>query len=336
MEYRKLGNAGVKVSPICLGTMNFGDRTDFATAEQIVKSAFDAGINFIDTADAYVKGESERIVGKLIAANREHWVLATKVANPMGTGPNDNGLSRKHIMQAIDDSLTRLDTDYVDIYYLHFDSAEFNLAEALEAMADLVACGKVHYVGLSNFRGWRIAVAAELCRSEGFAVPAVCQPYYNAMNRMPEVEVLPACANYGMGIVPYSPLARGMLTGKYKPGMAPPEESRAALKDKRMMETEFREESMAMAQTIVKHAEKRGMTGGQFAINWVLNNGLVTSALAGPRTMAHWTEYLGALALPFNAEDEALIDGLVKPGHPSTPGYSDPRYPFFGRLPRTG
>jgi aryl-alcohol dehydrogenase-like predicted oxidoreductase len=333
MEYRKLGSAAVKVSPICLGTMNFGDRTDFATAEQIVKSAFDAGINFIDTADAYAKGESERITGKLIASNREHWVLATKVANPTGSGPNDKGLSRKHIMQAIDDSLTRLDTDYVDIYYLHFDDAESNLAEALETMADLVASGAVHYVGLSNYRGWRIAAAMELCRQEGFPLPAVCQPYYNAMNRMPEVEILPACAHYGLGVVPYSPLARGILTGKYQPGSPPPAESRAAVKDKRMMETEFREESMVMAQTIVKHAKARGMTGGQFAINWVLNNRIVTSALAGPRTLAHWNEYLGALSHPFAAEDEALIDSLVRPGHPSTPGYSDPRYPFYGRLP---
>ncbi len=171
MEYRKLGQAAVRVSPICLGTMNFGDRTDFAEAEKIVKSAFDAGINFIDTADVYVKGESERMVGKLIAREREHWVLATKVANATGKGPNESGFSRKHIMRAIDESLARLDTDYVDIYYLHFDDTAGNLAEALEAMADIVACGKAHYVGLSNFRGWRIAAAAELCRQEGFPVP---------------------------------------------------------------------------------------------------------------------------------------------------------------------
>lgn len=335
MEYRKLGGASVKVSPICLGTMNFGDRTDFATAGEIVASAFDAGINFIDTADVYVKGESERIVGKLIAKQREHWVLATKVANTMGKGPNETGHSRKHIMHAIEESLRRLDTDYVDIYYLHFDDEDANLAEALEAMADLVACGKVHYVGLSNFRGWRIAAAMELCRSEGFALPAVCQPYYNAMNRMPEIEILPACDYYDLGIVPYSPLARGILTGKYRPGDAPPEDSRAGRKDKRMLETEFRKESMVMAQTIVGHAKSRGMTGGQFAINWVLNNSLVTSALAGPRTLEHWNEYLGALAHPFTAEDEALVDSLVPAGHPSTPGYNDPRYPFFGRLPRT-
>jgi aryl-alcohol dehydrogenase-like predicted oxidoreductase len=335
MQYRKLGSAAVKVSPICLGTMNFGDRTDFGAAEQIVKSAFEAGVNFIDTADVYVKGESERIVGKLISPQREHWVLATKVANAMGKGPNESGFSRKYIMHAVDGSLTRLDTDYIDIYYLHFDDPDANLAEALEAMADLVACGKIHYVGLSNFRGWRIAVAMELCRSEGFALPIVCQPYYNAMNRMPEVEILPACAYYDLGVVPYSPLARGMLTGKYRSGAAPPADSRAGLKDKRMMETEFREESMVMAQTIVDHAGKRGMTGGQFAINWVLNNRLVTSALAGPRTLAHWTEYLDALAHQFSAEDEALVDSLVPPGHPSTPGYNDPRYPFVGRLPGT-
>jgi aryl-alcohol dehydrogenase-like predicted oxidoreductase len=336
LEYRKLGGAAVKVSPICLGTMNFGDRTDFATAEQIVKSAFDAGINFIDTADVYVKGESERTVGKLIAKEREHWVLATKVANPMGKGPNDTGLSRKYIMRAIDDSLKRLATDYIDIYYLHHDDPDANLAETFEAMADLVACGKIHYVGLSNFRGWRIAAAMELCRSEGFALPVVCQPYYNAMNRMPEVEVLPACHHYELGVVPYSPLARGILTGKYRPGDVPPGDSRAGRKDKRMMETEFREESMVMAQTIVGHAQAHDMTGGQFAINWVLNNSIVTSALAGPRTLAHWTEYLDALTHPFTAKDEALIDSLVPPGHPSTPGYSDPRYPFYGRLPRTG
>ena len=335
MEYRKLGASSVKVSPICLGTMNFGDRTDFAAAEQIVNAAFDAGINFIDTADVYVKGESERIVGKLVKKHREHWVLATKVANAMGSEPNESGLSRKHIMRSADASLARLDTDYIDVYYLHYDDPEANLAEAFEALADLVAGGKVHYVGLSNFRGWRIAQAMELCRSEGFTAPAMCQPYYNAMNRMPEVEILPACHHYGLGIVPYSPLARGMLTGKYKPGDAPPEDSRAGRKDKRMLETEFRKESMVMAQTIVEHAKTRGMTGGQFAINWVLNNRLVTSALAGPRTLDHWTEYVDALNHPFSAEDEALVDSLVPPGHASTPGYNDPRYPFYGRLPLT-
>jgi len=171
-----------------------------------------------------------------------------------------------------------------------------------------------------------------LCDRLGVPRPVVCQPYYNAMNRMPEVEVIPASVAFGLGVVSYSPLARGVLTGKYTPGAEPPAESRAARKDKRMLQTEFREESMVMAQTIRAHAEKRGMTGGQFALNWTLNNRAVSSVLAGPRTIDQWSEYLGALEHAFNAEDEALIDGLVAPGHPSTPGYSDPKYPISGRL----
>jgi len=164
--------------------------------------------------------------------------------------------------------------------------------------------------------------------------PVVCQPYYNAMNRQPETELLPACAHYGLGIVPYSPLARGVLTGKYQPGQTPPQESRAGRKDRRIMETEFREESLVMAQQIKAHAEKRGMTAAQFALNWVRNNALVTSVLAGPRTEEQWQEYLGALAFKLTDEDEALIDGLVKPGHPSTPGYNDPKFPMLGRVAR--
>jgi aryl-alcohol dehydrogenase (NADP+) len=164
--------------------------------------------------------------------------------------------------------------------------------------------------------------------------PVVCQPNYNAMNRQPETELLPACAHYGLGVVPYSPLARGVLTGKYLPGQTPPQESRAGRKDRRIMETEFREESLVMAQQIKAHAEKRGMTAAQFALNWVRNNALVTSVLAGPRTEEQWQEYLGALAFKFTDEDEALIDGLVKPGHPSTPGFNDPKFPMLGRIAR--
>jgi aryl-alcohol dehydrogenase (NADP+) len=331
MEYRNLGNSGIKVSPICLGTMTFGERTDAAEAGRIVASARTAGINFIDTADAYAKGESERVTGKLIAGDRNHWVLATKVGNFMGTGPNDGGLSRGWMMRAIDASLQRLNTDWIDVYYFHLDDSSTPIAESLIAMADIIAAGKVRYFGVSNYRAWRIAQIAELCDQLGVPVPIVCQPYYNAMNRMPETEVLPACANYGLGVVPYSPLARGVLTGKYAPGQAPAADTRAGRKDKRMMETEFREESMAMAQRFKAHAETRGMSAGQFALNWVLNNRLVTSVLAGPRTFDQWTEYLGALGHRFSAEDEALVDSMVRSGHPSTPGYNDPRYPVAGR-----
>ena len=331
MEYRNLGNSGLKVSPVCLGTMTFGDRTDAAEAGRIVASARAAGVNFIDTADAYAKGESERITGKLIAAEREQWVLATKLGNFIGKGPNDGGLSRAWMMRAVDASLERLNTDWIDIYYFHLDDPTTPIEESLTAMAEIIAAGKVRYFGVSNYRAWRIAQIAELCARLGVPAPIVCQPYYNAMNRMPETEVLPACANYGLGVVPYSPLARGMLTGKYAPGQAPAADTRAGHKDKRMMETEFREESMVMAQKLKAHAEQRGMRAGQFALNWVLNNRLVTSVLAGPRTLAQWTEYLGALVHRFSAEDEALVDSMVKSGHPSTPGYNDPKYPIIGR-----
>jgi aryl-alcohol dehydrogenase (NADP+) len=334
MEYRYLGRSGLKVSPLCLGTMMFGDRTDAKEAQRIVGSARDAGVNFVDTADQYAKGESERVLGQLLAGERDRWVLATKVGNPMGDGPNEVGLSRKWIMQACDASLDRLGTDYVDIYYLHLDYPDIPLEEMVDAMADLIRAGKIRYFGVSNFRGWRIAEMMHLCRAGGVPKPVVCQPYYNALNRQPEVEILPACSNYGIGVTPYSPIARGVLTGKYKLGEAPPPESRAGRKDKRMMETEFREESLAIAEKFKSHAAKKGLTSGQFAFAWVLSNRIVDSVIGGPRTLEQWTEYYGALDYVLDEEDEAFVDSLVRPGHPSTPGYNDPRYPLAGRIPR--
>ncbi|MFZ1907771.1 MAG: aldo/keto reductase, partial [Burkholderiales bacterium] len=201
MEYRRLGRSGLKVSVLCLGAMMFGDRTDEAEAGRIVASAREAGINFIDTADAYAKGESERILGRLIAADRERWVVATKVGNTGAPPPDDADLSRRHVMRAIDASLGRLGTDYVDLYYLHVDDAGTPLEETVATMGDLVRAGKIRYWGVSNFRGWRIAEAALLADRIGVPRPAVCQPYYNAVNRMPEVEVLPACEHFGLGVV---------------------------------------------------------------------------------------------------------------------------------------
>ena len=219
MEYRKLGNSGVEVSVLCLGTMMFGDRTNETEAARILGAAEEAGVNFIDTADQYAKGESERVVGRLIAEKRDKWVLATKGGNRMGDGPNRSGLGRRWLMQALDESLQRLGTDYIDLYYLHRDFDDAPLEETVRAMDDIVRSGKARYFGLSNFRGWRIAEVVHLCRAHNIAPPVVCQPYYNAMNRQPEVEILPACRYYGLGVVPYSPLARGVLTAKYAPGV---------------------------------------------------------------------------------------------------------------------
>ena len=332
MDYRNLGHSGLKVSPLCLGTMMFGEPTDDAEAGRIVASAREAGINFIDTADVYAKSVSERIVGRLIARDRDHWGLATKVGNPVGEGPNQRGTGRKRLLAAIDQSLERLGTDYVDVYYLHKDFADTPLEETVGAMGDIVASGKARFFGVSNFRGWRIAEVVRICTEMGIARPVVCQPYYNAMNRQPEAEILPACHHYGIGVVPYSPLARGVLVGKYRPGEAPAPDTRAGRKDRRMMETEFRAESLEMAQTLKAHAEAKGLTATQFALAWVLANRIVTSVIAGPRTLEQWEPYLGALGKPWDAADEALVDSLVKTGHPSTPGYNDPAYPLTGRL----
>jgi aryl-alcohol dehydrogenase (NADP+) len=206
----------------------------------------------------------------------------------------------------------------------------------VQAMADLIRAGKVRYFGISNFRGWRTAEIVNACIRLGLPRPIASQPYYNLLNRLPENEILPACANYGLGVVPYSPIARGVLTGKYQPGAEPDASSRAGRKDRRMMETEFRAESLEIAQRIKAHAEAKGLSAGHFAINWVLNNRIVTSVIGGPRTLEQWNDYIAAIGKPFDAEDEALVDSLVKTGHPSTPGYNDPSYPIRGRVPRTG
>ena len=336
MEYRALGRSGLKVSTLCLGTMMFGGATDEPTSARIIAKARDQGVNFLDTADQYNNGKSEEIVGRAIRSERDRWVVATKLANPMGPGPNEVGLSRKWVLQAAEASLRRLGTDYIDVYYLHKEDHVAPLAETVRALADLVREGKVRYIGVSNYRSWRMAEICNLCDRVGIDRPVVSQPYYNAMNRMPEVEQLPAAAYYGLGIVPYSPLARGVLTGKYSPEAPPPAETRAGRSDKRIMQTEWRPESLRIAQVLKRHAEGRGITAGQFAVAWVLNNALVTGTIGGPRTEAQWDDYIGALAYKFTSEDEALVDGLVTAGHPSTPGYNDPAYPLEGRVPRTG
>ncbi len=314
--------------------MMFGGATTEADAARIIARARDQGVNFIDTADVYTDGESERIVGRAIAEHRSWWVLATKLANPTEPGPNGAGLSRRYAFSAVDASLRRLGTDVIDVLYLHKEDHGTPLEEVVGAMADLLRAGRIRYFGVSNHRSWRVAEIARLCDLAGIGRPVVSQPYYNALNRMPEVEHLPACAHLGLGVFPYSPLARGVLTGKYAPGVPPQQGTRAGRQDKRMLETEWREESLHAAQAISEHARSRGITPGQFATAWVLNNALVTGAIAGPRTMEQWDDYVGALDYRFTAEDEALVDRLVTPGHPSTPGYNDPAYPLEGRVPR--
>jgi aryl-alcohol dehydrogenase-like predicted oxidoreductase len=302
-----------------------------------VDHAADHGVNVIDTADTYVNGLSEQITGRAIAAKRNYWVLATKVAVPIpGEGPNRRGLSRKWIMEEVEVSLKRLGTDFIDILYLHREDLLTPLEETVRALGDLQRSGKIRYFGLSNFKAWRIARVCDICDSEGIDRPVVNQPVYHALNRTIEVEVLPACADLGLGVFPYSPNARGILSGKYAPGAAPPEGSRASLAGdhslkKRMMESEFRPENIRAADVIAAHARKRGIDPTAFAVAWVLANPTVTGTIAGPRTMDQWESYLAAFNMEWTAEDEAVVDALVPPGTTAVPQFSDPAYPVEGR-----
>lgn len=331
MDYRYLGRSALKVSPLCLGAMMFGGETDEATSKRIIDKAFDQGVNFIDTADVYHAGRSEEIVGRALGERRDNWVVATKFGYPTTQGPNEQGQSRKWIIQSVESSLKRLGTDYIDILYFHRALLDAPLEEGVRAIGDLIRQGKVRYFGLSNFRGWRIAEIVRLADQLGIDRPVASEPLYNMVDRTAEVEQLPAAAHYGIGVVPYSPLARGVLTGKYALDSAPPPDSRAGRGDKRIQQTEWRPESLAIAQQVAAHAAACGTTSIAFALAWVLQNKLVSSTIAGPRTEAHWDSYVQALNVQLGPEDEKFVDSLVPPGHASTPGYTDPGYPIEGR-----
>jgi aryl-alcohol dehydrogenase-like predicted oxidoreductase len=331
MQYRRLGKSPLKVSTLCLGTMMFADQTDAKVAGEIVSHAREQGVNFIDTADVYSKGESEKMVGALLKGQRHDWILATKLGNKMSDRPNEMGYSRAWVQRACDASLQRLATDHIDIYYLHRDFNGMDLEEPLRAIDGLLTAGKIRYWGISNFRGWRVAEVVHTAKALNVAPPVVCQPYYNLLNRMPEVELLPACAHHGIGVVPYSPIARGVLSGKYAPGAKPAEGTRAGRGDRRMLETEFRDESLRVAQELKAHCAGKGVSLSHFATAWVLAHRAVSSVIAGPRTFEQWTDYLPATDVDVNAADEVFVDSLVRPGHPSTPGYSDPAYPMEAR-----
>jgi aryl-alcohol dehydrogenase-like predicted oxidoreductase len=349
----RLGRSGLTVSRLCLGTMQFGSRMEEADAKRMVAHAADHGVNFIDTADTYVSGKSEEIVGRIIASNRPAWVLATKVATPSPqAGVNRRGLSRKWIIEEVHASLKRLSTDFIDILYLHKEDILTPLEETVRALADLQRSGAIRYFGLSNYRAWRIARVCEICDDMNIDRPVVYQPVYHALNRQIEIEVLPACREYGLGVFPYSPNARGVLSGKYAEGVAPPEGSRAATKAdtlkgetrpealaaanvlyKRMMNSEFQPANLAAAAKIAERAKQRGLDPTAYAIAFVLANPNVTGAIAGPRTLEQWEAYIKAFDVEWTKDDEALVDSLVPPGGTAVPNYQDPMYPIEGRAP---
>lgn len=336
MKYRQVGNSGIQVSVTCLGAMLFGKHVDMATAGRMADMARAAGVNFIDTAYSYQDGESEKVVGTILKPDRNRWILASKVGSRFAGASNESGLGRRRILSAIAITLSRLQTDHLDIYYCHQDDRETPLEETVGVMGELIRAGKIRHFGLSNHAAWRVAHIHGLCGQLGVPPPVICQPYYNLLNRTPEVELLPACDFFSIGVAPYSPIARGVLSGKYQGGSVVPADSRVARGDRSIMQTEYRAESLVIAQKIKAYAEGKGLTCAQFSYAWALNSRPVCAAVSGPRTLEQWQEYISAAEYELTAEDEQFVDGLVPPGHPSTHGYTDPRYPMTGRLSRSG
>lgn len=331
MEYRLLGSTGVRVSPLCLGTMMFGGQTNEQDSTEIIHKALDHGINFLDTADMYNKGESERVVGRAIRERRDHVVLATKGRQPMGDGPNERGASRLHLMAALDASLKRLDTDYIDVYYTHAPDEDTPIEETLRALDDMVRSGRVRYAACSNFRAWRLMEALWTSDRQNLTRFACVQPLYNLVNRDIEVELLPVCQEYGIGVVSYSPLARGILTGKYAPGQQPGADTRAGRADPRMLQAEWRDASLQVAQQLSDHCASKGVQTSQFALAWCLANPIISSIILGPRTMSQFDDNLASLSVEITQEDEAKVDSLVPPGEHSGHGFQDSAYPITGR-----
>ncbi len=320
MEYRSLGRTGVMVTPLCLGAMNFGGPTDEADSIAIINRALDGGINFIDTANVYNGGESERIVGKALAENgkRDAIVLATKVHGGMGPGINDRGNSRYHIIRACEDSLRRLQTDHIDLYQLHRPDLVVPQDETLRAFDDLVRAGKVRYIGCSTHPAWMVMEALAISEKMGFARYISEQPPYNLLDRRIENELVPLCQKHGLALLPWSPLAGGILSGKYAQAMldsgAYPEGSRAE-RSGAMFRDRVTRRAVEVAVQLKAMAEERGMTTTQFALLWVKDQPGITSPIIGPRTMAHLEDALPVLEMTLNPADAPLFDALVHPGN---------------------
>lgn len=332
MHYRLLGKTGIELSTLTLGTMMFGGQTGEEESIRIIHKAIDSGINSLDTANIYNAGESEKVVGKALLGKRDDVILATKARVTTGPGTNRAGGSRRHLIAELEKSLKRLQTDYVDLFYLHAPDDKTEIEETLRAMDDLVRSGKTRYIACSNFRGWQLAEAVGISRELNLYSFCATQPRYNLVNRDAEVELFPCCRKMNIGVISYSPLARGILTGKYLPGKPFPEGSRAARDDKRMKESELREESLEIAGKVTEYASKKGVTASQFSIAWVVANPNLTSVILGPRTMEQFEDNLLASNYQWTKEDESFVDGLVPPGDHTGKGFQDSAYPITGRL----
>jgi len=331
MNYQNFGTTGVQVSPLCLGTMLFGSTCSEKDAINITHRAINDGINIFDTANGYNKGLSEEILGKAIIEKRNDIFLVTKVNASMGSGPNDKGLTRYHIINEVENSLKRLGTDHIDLYFLHRRDPNTPLEESISAMDYLVNQGKIRYIGISNHKAWEICSATMFSQLNNMASISAVQDLYNIVDRDVEVELLPFCDEFGMAVMAYSPLARGMLTGKYGIDKPIPIDSRAGRGDQRMLESGMREHSMKVASSLRNIANKYNKTISQLAVNWVIDNPIVSTSIIGPRTMQQYDDNLGALDWRLELDDLKEIDRLVPLGEHTGFGFNDPMNPVVGR-----
>ena len=293
MEYRRLGRAGLKVSEICLGTMTFGNGADQAEASRMVSAALDAGVNFFDTANSYVGGVSESMLGEALKGRRQNAVIASKVFNPMGGGPNDSGMSRLHIKQQVEASLRRLQTDYIDVYYIHHVDVQTPLEEMLSAFDDLVRQGKILYTACSNYEAWRLVEALWLSQANGWVRFDAYQPQYSLVVRDIDEEIVPACEAKGLGVVVWSPLAGGYLAGKYKPGDLKTEGTRSA-EGWGFNSRLFAPNHADILQGLLDTAREINRSPAQTALRWVMDQPFITSAIVGARNTQQLGETLAA------------------------------------------
>ncbi|MDQ2859261.1 MAG: aldo/keto reductase [Pseudomonadota bacterium] len=319
MDYVRLGTSGLKVSRLCLGCMTYGSSKwrpwvlDEEASLPFFKAGLEAGINFFDTADMYSVGESERVTGKALKhyARRDEVVIATKVFNPMGEGPNDRGLSRKHILAAIDASLSRLNVDYVDLYQIHRFDPDTPIEETLEALNDVVRAGKARYIGASSMYAWQFMKMLSVSRANGWTPFVSMQPQYNLVYREEEREMLPLCRDQGIGVIPWSPLARGFLAGgRPKPGEGETERARSDEFSPRLY---YREADHAVVGAVETVAKARGVSNTQVALAWVLRNPAITAPIVGASKAHHLDDAVAALSLKLTAEEVKTLEKPYKP-----------------------
>jgi aryl-alcohol dehydrogenase-like predicted oxidoreductase len=325
MQYRSLGRTGTRVSELCLGCMMFGGRTDEAASFDIIDRAIDSGINFIDTANVYSRGASEEVVGKAFKRNgqRDSVVLATKVHGRMDDkDPNAAGNHRRHVIEQCEGSLRRLQTDHIDLYQIHRPDSQIPIDETLRALDDLIRTGKVLYAGTSTFAAWQVVESLWTSKELGLNRFVTEQPPYHLLDRRIERELIPVAQTYGLALIPWSPLAGGFLTGKYRRGEVSPEGSRYGLEPRRMRRNHFTEEAFAVVEAVEAIATEKGCTLGQVALAWSKEQPGITSPIIGPRTMEQLEDNLGAVSVEITEEDRVRLDAVAPPGR-ATVAYYD-------------